>query len=253
MQLTGAIQKLGRNDAKLIGRDSFLAGMFAYAILIAVAARFGIPWLATQINGVAGLPEGFVFESAYPMVLAFLALFMGAMFAGMIFGFVLLDEKDDNTLKAMLVTPLPMSQYLVYRVGVPLLIAVVLVVAQVYIINLPATLLPLWQMILISVSAALMAPITALFFAVFAANKVQGFAMTKFTGVAGMIILVGWFVAEPAQWLLGFFPPFLVSKAYWLALEGRSMWIGVWALSIVMQALVIWLLARRFTKVAYEV
>jgi fluoroquinolone transport system permease protein len=250
MQFTQVIHKLSRNDVKLIGRDSFLLMLLGYIVSIAIVMRLAIPWLAEYLAIHAELP--FALTDWYPMMVAFIAVFMGGVMAGMVFGFVLLDEKDDNTLKAMLVTPLPLNQYVAYRVGVPALLAFIIIVLEVLLMNLPGTILPLWQLVLIAAGGALTAPITTLLFATFAENKVQGFAMTKFTGTAGMLILLSWFVAEPAQLLFGLFPPFWVSKAYWLALENNPLWIGSLLPGIVLQLAVILLLVRRFQTAAYK-
>lgn len=107
-------------------------------------------------------------------------IFLGAVLIGMIFGFVLVEEKDDNTINAMLVTPLPLNQYLAYRVGMPAGIAFVEVIVAALITNLAVP--PLWQLVLIAAGASLAAPITGLYFAAFAENKVQGLALTKFVG-----------------------------------------------------------------------
>ena len=85
-----------------------------------------------------------------------------------------------------------------------------------------------------------------------AENKVQGFAIAKFVGLAGWIILLGWFVAEPWQWLLGLFPPFLVSKAYWMVIAGDSLWPLALVLGIMLQIGLLYILIRRFNKVAYQ-
>lgn len=42
---------------------------------------------------------------------------------GMVIGFLLLDERDTQTLDALRVTPLSMRRYLAYRISAPLLIA----------------------------------------------------------------------------------------------------------------------------------
>lgn len=253
MQMTQIVRKLGRNDIKLIGRDSFLVSMLLYIFIIAVVLRYALPWLDNYLveNGV--LPNEtitFGLTDIYPMIVAYLSIYIGAVLVGVIFGFMLLDEKDDNTLKAMLVTPISLNQYLLYRVGVPTVVAFFGVLGQMLIIN--QALVPLWQMLLIAAGAALTAPIAALFFATFAANKVQGFAMTKFVGVAGLTILLGWFVAEPLQFLIGLFPPFWVAKAYWMALEGRDLWLGALLIGVVTQVVLLWALTRRFNKVAYS-
>lgn len=250
MQFTKTMRQMSRNDVKLIGRDSFLVMILAYIIGLAIFLRFALPWLNAYLIENGEVP--FILSDYYPMFIAFSSIFLGAIMAGMVFGFVLLDEKDDKTIKAMLVTPLPISQYMAYRIFVPALLAFVIVIAEVYIINLDGTLLPFWQIALIALGAALSAPIATLFFAIAAENKVQGFAMTKFTGTAGMLILFSWFVAEPWQWLFGLFPPFWVSKAYWLALEGNTLWLGALAIGIVSQAALIWGMLKAFNKVVYQ-
>jgi fluoroquinolone transport system permease protein len=253
MQMTELVQKLGRNDVKLIGRDSFLIMMASYILVIAVILRFALPALNTYLidNGV--LPSETIDLSlvdVYPMLVAYLSIYLGAVFVGVIFGFVLLDEKDDNTLKALLVTPLPPSQYVLYRVGVPAVIAAFAVTVVMLVIN--QALVPFWQIPLLAAGAALTAPITALFFAAAAENKVQGFAMSKFVGLAGMTILIGWFIDEPAQWLFGLFPPFWVAKAYWMALAGSPWWGAVLLIGIVLEVGLILLLVRRFNRVVYD-
>jgi fluoroquinolone transport system permease protein len=254
MQMTQLITKLSRTDARLIGRDRFLIFMFIFIVYIAGALRFLLPWADNYLAEAAILPNEFIAERLadfYPMIVAYMAIFTGALIIGMVVGFVLLEEKDQNTLKAMLVSPLPLQQYIVYRVGLPALLAFVVILAMILGIN--QALLPLWQLGLISAAGALTAPIAALFFAVFAENKVAGFAYGKFVGLAGWVIAGSWFVPEPLQWLFGIFPPYWVSKAYWLALEGRSIWWLALIIGVVLQlALINWLI-RRFSKVAYSI
>ncbi|MEZ4380383.1 MAG: hypothetical protein R3A79_03490 [Nannocystaceae bacterium] len=106
-----------------------------------------------------------------------------------------------------------------------------------------------WGMrLLLVLGVAPVAPITTLLLATFAANKVQGLAFTKFGGVAGLTILIGWFVPLPWQWALGVFPPFLIAKAYWLALAGDLLWIAAYALGVLLELLALSWLLRRFRE-----
>jgi len=253
MQMTQLIGRLGRNDVKIIGRDSFMVFMFAFAFVIAAVVRFGLPALNDYLLEQDILNETtFItsLEQIYPMLVAYLALFTGALLVGTIFGFMLLDEKDDNTIKAMLVTPVTMNQYLTYRVGMPVFIAFFIVLFQFLFINQAQV--QLWQAILLAGGASFVAPIASLFFASFAANKVQGFAFTKFTGVAGWTILLGWFVPMPLQLIIGLFPPFWISKAYWMILDGNDLWWAALVIGVITQLALIAVLMRRFTKVAYQ-
>lgn len=253
MQMTQLITRLGRNDVKLIRRDSFLLFMFAFVLVIATVLRFGMPALNDYLrdnnvlNETTAIPS---LEAIYPMIVAYMTLYTGALLVGTIFGFMLLDEKDDSTIKAMLVAPISMNQYLTYRVGMPVFIAFVVILFQFLFIN--QALVPLWQIMTLAAGASLTAPIVSLFFATFAANKVQGFALSKFGGVAGWTVMLGWFVPMPLQLVIGVFPPFWMSKAYWMILEGNALWWVAFIIGVVTQLVLIAVLMRRFETAAYQ-
>ena len=254
MQMTQLVRKLGPNDVRLIRRDSFLIFMLAYVVVIGVALRFGLPWLSNYLTDNNILTsETFItsLNELYPMFVTYMGIFtVGGVMVGTVFGFLLLDERDDNTIKAMLVTPVPMSQYALYRVGLPTVISAFIIILVALGIN--QALLPLWQLVLIALCGSLAAPIVALFYATFAANKVEGFAYAKFVSMSGFLIVGGWFVPEPFQFLFGLFPPFWTSKAYWLALEGNGLWIFALVAGIIFQIGAIYWLVQRFIKVAYS-
>ena len=253
MLMTQLARRIGRNDVKIIGRDSFLLFMFAFAVIIAAALRFGLP-AADALMADNGVMPGDVIpirlSDVYPMLVVYMAVYTGALLVGTIFGFVLLDEKDQGTLKAMMVTPIPLNQYVRYRVGLPAVLAFAIILAMVLFIN--QALLPLWQLVLIAAAGSLSAPIISLFFAIFAENKVQGFAYSKFAGITGWVFLIGWFIPEPIQWLFGLYPPFWVGKAYWMALEGRGLWWVVLIVGVLSQLALINWLTGRFNRVAYR-
>jgi fluoroquinolone transport system permease protein len=253
MQITKLLYNLGSNDVKLIRRDSFLIFMFLFAAIIAAVLHYGLPWLNVYLAETGLLPmEGIATSLAelYPMLVAFFALFDGALLVGAVFGFVLLDERDGNTIKAMLVTPVPLKYYLVYRVAVPFFLGFFVIAGMVLFIDL--ALLPLWQMLLLIAGASLTASIVALFFATFAGNKVEGFALSKVGGIAGWSILLGWFLPEPWGWLMGLFPPYWISKAYWMAYAGESLWWVVLIIGIILQLVLVIVLIKRFNKTAYR-
>lgn len=253
MQMTQLIRAIGPVDAKSIRRDSFLIFMFGFVVVIAIVLRWGMPWLNNYLIDAGVLPSATIPQSLadyYPLLVAFMCIFQGSLIVGAIFGFMLLDEKDDNTLLAMMVTPVPLWQYVLYRVGLPAIFAFAIVIMMVLFVG--QALIPIWQLVLIAIGAAVTAPIGSLFYGTFAANKVQGFAIAKFVGVAGWIILGAWFVSEPWQWLFGLFPPYWISKAYWMILEGRSLWWAVLLVGIVYQAIAIWFLARLFSQRTYR-
>ena len=253
MQMSQIVRTVGRNDLKLIGRDSFLMFMFLFVVIIAAVARFAFPALNEVLIANGTLPNAVVNQSLadfYPLIVAFTAIFNGAIITGAIFGFSLLDEKDDKTLKAMLVTPVPMSRYLTFRVAAPTVLSAFIVLAMVLFIN--QALVPLWQLVLLAMGGALASPIVVMFYGITAENKVQGFAYAKFVSIAGWAIIGAWFVPQPWQWLFGIFPPFWISKAYWMAYDGEALWWLVLMIGIFYQLIVLRWLMNWFTKVAYR-
>lgn len=247
MSLTRLALTLGRNDVRLILRDRMLVMLLGMAAFMGVAARFALPALDASLAESGVLPSESVslrLSDTYPMWVAFIGLWQAALLPGTAFAFLLLDEKEDETLVAMRVTPVPLARYVGYRVAQPTVLSLIFALAIVPLIG-HADVAP-WKLVPIAFGACLTAPLAMLLFASFANDKVQGLAFTKFGGVAGLTILFGWFAPEPWQWLLGVFPPFLVAKAFWMAHAGDSLWWAPLLVAVVTQLAMIRALVRRF-------
>lgn len=253
MRVTHLIERAAGNDARLVARDGFLIMMFVMIAIFGIVLRTGLPAADAELTSRGVLPSATIssrLSDFFPVIVAYMAFYTGALLVGTIMGFVLLDEKDENTIEAMLVSPVPLRWYLLHRAASPALLAFVIVV--IFFLFIDQALVPLWQLLLLSAGASLTAPIATLFYATFAQNKVQGFAMAKFVGLAGWLIVLGWFVPEPFQWLFSIFPPFLISKAYWLALEGASLWWAVLIGGVLLESTAIAVLIRRFRSTVYR-
>ena len=253
MNISWFIYTTGGNDVKLLGRDRFLLLMFLFGLVLAGALRYILPWIDGSLASGGIMPGSLTemrFSDFYPLAVAHMVIYSGASLVGAIYGFMLLDERDDHTIISMMITPISLNRFVLYRIGSCALLAAVMIIAMVYLAGFK--LLPVWQILLIAVAASLAAPILALFYATVAENKVQGFAYAKFGGIAAWTILIGWFIADPWQWLFGIFPPFLISKAYWMALTGDSLWWLALVLGIILQSVLIGWQIRWFTKVVRQ-
>ncbi len=244
MQFTEAIPALSRNDRRLITRDPFLIVMSLYVVFIAALARFGLPWLTDWLL----TATGFDLADYYPLIASLVILF--PQFVGIVFGFLLLDERDQHTLDAMLVTPLPLRTFLGYRVIAAVLLSFVMAVVTVLIYNLGG--FSVMQALVICLSGAVFSAAFMLFLAATAANKVEGFALAKIYGLIGMIPLVAYFIPEPWQFVFGFYPSYWTCKAVWTVSAGS----GAWWLYAILGGLTglayVWWLARWFVRVAYR-
>ena len=208
-------------DLQNVRRDPLLAWIGILPFVLALAYRL-VPLLRDT------LLARFAFD-LQPYYTLIASSFVGAApgIAGMIAGFLLLDERDDGVLTAIAVTPVAPAAYVSYRIAAPLFVGFVTTVAAYPIIGFVP--LPFHDLLAISAVAALSAPFTALFLATSAQNKVAGFAIVKVLNLIGLAPIAAWFVAEPQQWIAGIVPSYWAMKMFWLTVEGRSY--GAYALA----------------------
>lgn len=246
MNIGTMLRSLGPIDVRNVRRDSMTSWMIFIPIIMALLMRWGAPpltaWLIEQYD--------FNLVEYYPLLLAYFFIGMCPMVFGVVIGFLLLDEKDDRTLTALQVTPLPLNSYLLYRVTIPIILTFVLMFALFPLANL--TPFNLRTILLSAIAAAPMAPMLALALASFAQNKVQGFALMKLIGIVLFVPILAYFTTSGWQLAYGIFPTYWPMKVYWLLYEGAT---NVWPyvlIAVVYQSLVTILLARRFYKVLHQ-
>jgi fluoroquinolone transport system permease protein len=214
-----ALTALGKGDFKNIRRDSMMMFLLAYPVVLGVLLRWLIPFVA---EGLAGF---FDLKPYYLLLTSFFGLLIIPQLTGYLAGFLLLDERDQNTLTALMVTPLPVQTYALYRAVAPMLITILGI--QVVVPFIGVAVLPPEKLLPLALVASLLSPVFALILSSLARNKVQGIAVMKGLGIFMMAPLAAWFVPQPWQWLLGIFPTFWPVKAYWLAARGESyLWVA---------------------------
>lgn len=231
-----------RNDLRNISRDSLLLYVLTLPWLIPVIFRLGIPplarWLERDLQ--------FVLQPYLPLILSFSILLQVPLIFGVVFGFLLLDEKDEGVLAAVQVTPLSLNGYLRHRLLLVGLLALVYVVLM-----LPATGLVSWVLLFRLLPLVLLASIlgiwSTLFIPVVANNKVEGFALMKAMGLLMLGPLTAFFVQGPWQLLLGIVPSYWLAKSYWLISDGQQAWLYILAGAAYLKLLV-FLFFRRFRR-----
>lgn len=247
MNMLQTLRALSPIDLRSVWRDKMLSWMIFLPILGAIILRVGLPPLAARLRA----QYAFDLEPWYPLFLSYFFVVMTPAIFGIMIGFLLLDEKDDQTLKALQVTPLSLRNYLAYRIAIP----VVLTIAMMFIlfplsalddISIPATFLT-------AIAAAPIAPALALFMAALAQNKVQGFALMKLTGVV-LIMPIFAFIGD-GGWEVIFMviPTYWPMKSYLLLSDGQitAAWPYLIA-AVVYPAIIIWLFGKRFNRIMVE-
>ena len=233
-----------RNDGRRLARDRFLLGTAAYIFAISVAMRWILPWTARAVRR----RWGFELEPYFPVIVSYLLLVLGAIMVGMIAGFLLLESREERSIRALLVSPVSLRAYLGGASVVLTLIAGGVILVEGALVGLG---LPPWPaFVLIALVGGSSAPLWALFLATFADNKVEAFVLMKFVGLGGLIPVGAAFLPLPWQYVACLFPPFWAVKAWWVAAAGGSGW-AWWLLGgVAISTVALFALSRRFEAVA---
>lgn len=241
MNAARVLRALGPIDVASIRRDAMLRWMFAMPVLFALMFR-GLAALTT--DWLAGF--GIELTAYYPLLAAMLVL-IAPMLYGVVVGFLLLDQKDDQTLTALRVTPLTAAGYLAYRIAIPMGLSVLMTPVVLALSGFSE--LGLGMQLLAGLAAAPLAPAFALFMAAFARNKVQGFALMKAAGIINWPPLIAWFVESDWQLAFGLCPTYWPVKFYWSLEAGDP---AAWAWFIVgvtFLAVITVLFQKRFERI----
>lgn len=160
----------------------------------------------------------------YPLVLTGFLLLTSIIVPGGLAAFLVLEERDADTLTALRVTPVPLSTFFGYRAATVMMITTVYVVATlsfsgILAPGLTSTLLPIGML------AGMSAVVTLLLIVVVANNKIQGLAMLRALGmlIAGLPCLP-WFIDSPWNLAFGVLPPYWAAKAFWVANAHGTWW-----------------------------
>jgi fluoroquinolone transport system permease protein len=242
MNMVQVWRALGPIDVHNVRRDPLLRWLVVLPLAAALAARWFLPSLLAQVETVMQIP----LLPYYLPFMAYALLLLGPMLAGVVVGFLLLDQRDDRTLFALQVTPLSLNNYLAYRLALPVLIGLLLSLVVLPLSGLVQ--LNLLHLLAVALAAAPLAPLFALFLAAFATNKVQGFAIQKGLGVVMLPPVIAYFVPAPWQWLFGLVPTYWPAQVLWQAQSGSGqLWLYLGA-GLLVQGLLLWFLLRRFNR-----
>lgn len=241
---TTAVRGMLKTDALRMVRDRFLVGVSAYILFVFVVMRWAIPWITTEVT----TAWDFDLTPYHPLIVSHFVVQLAPLVPGIVGGFLLLESREEGTVKALLVAPAPLPSYVAVLSFVMCVTSALLTVAASALIGLR---LPPWPaLIAVSLAAAPAAPMFALLVAAVSNNKVQAFAYLKLFGAGPMIAVGAYFLPEPWQWLSAIYPPYCASKAYWVAEAGGSTW-PLWVLvALVISAVWFGVLQRAYLGVA---
>ena len=102
-----AVRGMLRTDGLRLLRDRFLIGVSVYIVAITVVMR----WLLPAITVDLASDQNFDLAPYHPLLVSYLILQLAPFVPGIIGGFLLLESREDGTVKALLVSPNPLTSY----------------------------------------------------------------------------------------------------------------------------------------------
>lgn len=220
-----------------IARDAMLFLSCLAPVLYGLFMKFGIPAAEKFLTGYYSREEVLV---PYFLIFDLFLVVLTPMMFSFASSMVILGEIDDGITKYMSVTPLGRGGYLISRLILPLTLSFVVSIIVMNVFSLTIT---SFEMIaILSFLSSLLGFITSMMVVSFSANKVEGMAITKMSGISMIGIILPFFVLTRIQYLAIMLPSFWMAK---FALEGEITYL---ILCVMVSAGWILLLLRKFMK-----
>ncbi len=194
-----------RNDLKLIFRDKSLMVIFIVPVAVILLCRYGISQLAPIV------PE---LPNYYWLIIASFTMVNAAM-PSYLFGFILLDERDENIDIMLRVLPVPENFILKSRVGIMIILGYifsVLIFALNGLIHFNFI-----QIAAISLLFSVIPPVSTFAITAFAKNKIEAATLYKALNVLLFIPVIAFFTGDWLKYLFEIIPFFWIFETARLA------------------------------------
>lgn len=192
-------------------RDPLMGFMVFYPILFGIIGRYLLPWIADISD--------FTIDYYEDLILVILTL-MTPQIYGALTGFSILDDRDDNVLTSIRVTPLSIHQFLSFRLIVVVIITFIACTYVMWFSDVGE--IPIENILAIAFLASLEAPMTGLFINSLSHNKIEGFAVMKGSGIIIIFPIIAMFFIDKKELIFSFAPGFWAAKTISSLIRGEG-------------------------------
>lgn len=217
---------LVRYEFKTIVKDMMNLFILLYPLLMLFICGYLLPAIISKTSSNDPNSQAIALLIGFVLLISIGGFMMGAML-----GFSLLDNRDENTLTNIAVSPITVSGYAVFKIIYTYILQVLgnifmigglkLLASDSYVVNYGGITIGLLdnisygQIIVFSLVSSLIVPFVAMLLGAIAKNKIEGFALVKSGGLFVMIpmlVLLDSF-QNGKQYIFGIFPNFWPMKA----------------------------------------
>lgn len=229
---------LSKNDFRITFRDPVFKGLLAFPFIAFALIRFLYPWLLIK----------FPVVGSYGHVVLMWACMQTATMFGFIYGFLFLEEKDEQVDGVIHILPISTMSLLASRLGMGYGISVV---ANFLILQLGGIvqLTPFFSLLL-ALQYSLIAPLLALWLGAMSSNKIEGMAQMKLGNLVLNVPILLYFLPYKALHASAFIPTYWSFRSLEMAIEGSGLFwtflISGWMLYAMAIALLLVKMNRRY-------
>ncbi len=192
-------------------RDPMMSFMVVYPLFFGILGRYIFPAVAQT--------SGFATDLYADFILAFLVLMTPLVF-GAVMGFSVLEDRDDNVLTSIRITPLTVHQFLSFRVTMVFLFSVMACIFVIWFSDVAD--LGTAHVLSISFLASLSAPLAGFVITALSRNKIEGFAVMKGLGTVAVLPVIGLIFSDARELFFAIAPTFWPAKLISTVVRGES-------------------------------
>ncbi|GAA4453759.1 hypothetical protein GCM10023189_19290 [Nibrella saemangeumensis] len=231
---------LSATDFRSTFREPIFRGILAFPLLCFFIIRWGVPLLVEQ----------FPIMAPYRLVLLMWGCLQSATMFGFIYGFLLLEEKEENLWQVIRVLPVSGIRLTFSRLLVGLVVSALVNFTLIHwgrIAQFPPSI-----EILLALQFSLGAPLIALWLGAMAKNRIEGLAQMKILNT--LLISPGliYFILHPAAHITGLVPTYWTFRSMEagarLNQTGLTSFFVYYGIGCAFYALVLYLLNRRLQQ-----
>ncbi|HSH35100.1 ABC transporter permease [Schnuerera sp.] len=198
-------------EIKKWSRDSMMGFMAMYPFIFGLIGRYMLPWIAEKSD--------FSIDLYADLIIVILTLMVPISFGALI-AFSILEDRDDNILTSVKVTPLSINQFLSFRFFIVLVLAYITTVFVIWFSDIGN--IPLKNIFAISLLASLEAPMYGLLINSLSNNKIEGFAVMKGFGIFMIFPIIALFFIDKKELFFSFAPGFWAAKSISSIIRGEG-------------------------------